>query len=99
MRPHNTKHVSSYYYIRVLILLYMQHNPSYEEEPACFASLRDEGVRDEIVENEIEGLQGARKQEAEAGRKKTETEAVGGGLLPKGERWVEVNFFPLLNFL
>ncbi len=71
----------------------MQHNPSYEEEPACFTSLSDEGVGDESVENEIEGLEGARKQEAEAGRKKSETEAVGGGPFPKGERWVKVDFF------
>jgi hypothetical protein len=76
----------------------MQRNPSYEEEPACFTSLSDEGVGDESVENEIEGLQGARKQEAEAGRKKTETEAVGGEALPKGERWVKVDFFFPFNF-
>ena len=73
MCPRTTICVSSYYYIHVLILLYMQRNPSYEEEPACFASLRDEGVGTESVENEIEGLQGARKQEGEAGKKKTET--------------------------
>ena len=54
-------YVSSYYYIRVLIQLYMQRNPSYEEEPACFTSLSDEGVGDESVENEIEGLEGSRK--------------------------------------